>query len=253
MSEAHEFLSSVGRIVWGKPGQATKKTDQQSKKPILKDGQEVEQWVFGIAIPKADFLANEWTWFNHVATSVFKNGVPQGFSWKFKDGDDVDRNGKPFADREGYAGCYVLTISTEMFAPPIYKNEGGKYRQLEAREIKTGDFAVVKILTKYNGATGTQTPGIYVNPVAIELVAYGAEIISTGVDPDEAFGGRTYQLPAGASAMPVHSTQNGHAPGMTTAAPVAASPAPVPAPVAAPAPVPAAAPVGMPPGFPVGR
>lgn len=227
-----EFVTSVGRIVWGNPARATTKKDQKTNQPIMRDGQPVQQWVFGIAFPKAEFQQYVLPYLQQAVGAVFPHGVPPQFSWKIKDGDGVDRKGKPYREREGYAGNFVLTISTEAFAPPIYKNEGGRYRQMNENEIKTGDYCVVKLNVKANAPTNPQhTPGLYINPVGIEHVGYGQEIIASSADPDEMFGGRTYALPPGASAVP-------QAPVSTVAAPYNAASAPAPmgngfAPVAA--------------------
>lgn len=224
-----EFITTVGRLVWGNPARSNTKKDQNTKQPVLKDGKPVEQWVFGVAFPKAEFNQYIMPYLQHEAMQFYPNGVPNGFSWKFKDGDGVDRQGKPYRDREGYAGHYVLTISTEAFAPPIFKNEGGRYRQIEAHEIKTGDFIVVSLSVKANAPTNpSHTPGLYINPKGIELVGYGQEIVSSGSDPDEMFGGRTYQLPPGASPTPV-ATVGGAMPPYATA-PQMPQTAPMPAP-----------------------
>lgn len=224
-----EFNTPVGRIVWGNPSKSTKKTDQKTKQPILRDGKEVEQWVFGVAFPKAEFEQKIWPYMHQEAASVFPHGVPQGFSWKYKDGDSVDKKGKPYAEREGYAGHYVLTVSTEAFAPPIYKFENGSYRQLQPEEIKTGDYVTLALSLKANAPTNpTHTPGIYINPVAVNHVGYGQEIISGGADPEELFGNQPVQLPPGASAMPVASGTNVAMPGtMPQAAPAAGYTQPV--------------------------
>lgn len=215
-----EFVTSVGRIVWGNPARATTKKDQKTNQPIMRDGQPVQQWVFGVAFPKAEFQQYVLPYLQQAVGAVFPHGVPPQFSWKIKDGDGVDRKGKPYREREGYAGHYVLTVSTEAFAPPIYKNEGGRYRQMNENEIKTGDYCVVKLNVKANAPTNPQhTPGLYINPVGIEHVGYGQEIIASSADPDEMFGGRTYALPPGASAVP-------QAPVSTVAAPYNAAPAP---------------------------
>lgn len=259
------FVTPLGRIVWGNPARSTKKTDQRTKKPVERDGQQVEQWVFGLAIPKDEFLKSVWPYLQQEAATAFPNGVPGNFAWKFKDGDSIDANGKPYADREGYAGHYVMTISTEAYAPPIWKNENGVYRQIDPNEIKTGDYVVVKLDCKYNGATSPNTPGVYVNPQGIELVGHGKEIITVSADPNEMFGGATYQLPPGASTTPVASN-NAAAPFNTNpqqpapahdfvnnaGQPPAAAPVQQPAPQAAPASMPPAG-NGMPPGMPQGR
>lgn len=226
-----EFPTPPGRIVWGNPAKPQIKKDQNTKQPVLRDGQQVQQWVFGVAYPKAEFDQFIRPFLEQEVNSVFPAGVPGNFSWKFKDGDGVDLQGKPYADREGYAGHYVLTISTEAFAPPIYKNEANGYRQLKANEIKTGDYVVVSLNVKANAPTNpTHTPGIYVNPKGIELIGYGQEILGASANPDEMFGGRTYQLPAGASAAPVASAATAAAPYTAPAAPAAPAAAPLPPP-----------------------
>lgn len=227
-----EFVTSPGRIVWGNPARSVNKKDQKTRQPILRDGKQVEQWVFGVAFPKAEFQQFIMPYLQQEIQSVFPHGVPPQFSWKIKDGDGVDRSGKPYNTREGYAGCFVLTISTEAFAPPIYKNENGRYRQLEANEIKTGDYIVTKLNVKANIPTNaSHTPGIYINPVGIELIGYGAEIVSSNADPDEMFGGRTYNLPPGATATPQAPQTSAAAPYM---APAQQSAHGVPAPTATP-------------------
>ena len=240
---ATEFTTPPGRIVWGNPAKATIKKDNKTKQPVLRDGKQVEQWAFGLAIPKADFNAHVWPFLAQEAATIFPHGVPQNFSWKFKDGDGVDSDGKPFNQREGYAGHFVLTISTEAFAPQIFKNEGGRYRQIDPSEIKCGDYVVVRINAKANQpADRTHTPGVYINPVGIELIGYGQEIVTSGANPDEMFGGKTYALPPGASATP-------QAPAGGTLPPYATAPYQAPQ-ATGPSVPPQAAPYGVAPGQP---
>jgi len=192
----------VGRIVWGNPAKATTKKDQKTRQPILKDGKEVEQWAFGVAFPKHEFNAYMKPYFDQEAMSAYPHGVPQGFSWKYKDGDGIDRQGKPLAEKTGYAGNIVLTVSTEAFAPPIFRYENGAYRQVGPDEIKTGDYVVLSLNIKVNVPTDrTHTPGLYVNPNGIELVGVG-EVIMQSADPSEMFGGVQHHLPPGAQPLP---------------------------------------------------
>ena len=254
-----------GRIVWGNPAKAQIKKDQQTKQPVLRDGQPVQQWAFGVAFPKDYFEAHIWPALAQEAAAGYPNGTPRNFSFKYVDGDGVDNKGQPYSTREGYAGCYVLTISTEAFAPPIYKrNAQGMFDQVPVEGIKTGDYVALGLTIKVNVPTNpTHTPGLYINPIAIELVGYGTEIHSVGaVDPNALFGGHQYQLPAGASTTPPVTAGAVAMPGMAApmaapapmqqapaAAPGMAAPGMMPgaAPMAAPAPVPAAAPGMMPP------
>lgn len=200
-----EIQTGVGRIVWGTPGKSQIKKDPDTKQPIIRDGKQVEQWVFGVAFPKADFERDIWPGMAQEAAIGYPQGTPPKFSWKYQDGDGIDSNGKPFNTREGYAGCYILTVSTEAFAPPIFKFQNGAFVQLNADQIKTGDYVALSLNLKVNVPTNrAHTPGLYVNPVGINHVGYGPEI-HNGPDAETMFGGKQYQLPAGASATPIAS------------------------------------------------
>lgn len=227
-----QIVTPVGRIVWGHPCKGQIKKDQNTKQPVLRDGQQVEQWAFGLAIPKAEFEAQVWPHMQQESMTIFPNGAPSNFSWKYKDGDSVDKNGKPYSDREGYAGCYVLTISTEAFAPQVFKHENGSYRQMMPEEIKTGDYVAVNLTFVANKPTNAaHTPGIYVNPNGIVHVGYGQEIVSNGGgDPDELFAGAQFAMPAGASAQPTAPSAPIPLPASAPAAQPAGMPAPMPAP-----------------------
>jgi hypothetical protein len=213
-----------GRIVWGHPCKSKNKTRRNpvtnAEEVVLgKDGTPAQQWAFGVAFPKDHFQQHIYPALAQEAATAFPNGVPPRFAWKFKDGDGVDSNGQPFNLREGHAGHYILTVSTEAFAPPVYKLVNGVYQQLQPDQIKCGDYVALGLVIKYNGATGTNTPGLYINPQAIELVGYGTEIVSAGsVDPNALFGGKQYQLPPGASQQPMVAPGGAAMPGMTQTA-----------------------------------
>ncbi|NUM72791.1 hypothetical protein HUU40_00375, partial [candidate division KSB1 bacterium] len=155
--------------------------------------------------PANSFEQAVWPYLDMEAKTGYPQGVPPVFSWKWKDGDSIDREGKPYANREGYAGHYVMTISSEAFAPPLYRFDGQQYHQMTADEIKCGDYVAVSINTKLNVPTDrTHTPGLYINPVGVCFVGYGAAIVN-GPDAQTMFGGQQFALPPGASAMPVAS------------------------------------------------
>lgn len=238
------LVTPPGRVVWGNPAKTSIKKDQNTNLPIIKDGKQVEQWAFGVAFQKHEFNQFVLPYMQQEAATAYPNGVPQKFSWKYKDGDGVDGAGKLYSTREGYAGHCVLTVATEAFAPPIYKFENGAYRQIAPEEIKTGDYVVLNLNMKVNVPTNpSHTPGLYINPNGIELVGYGAAILQSA-NPDEMFGGRQYQLPPGASATPI---AGNHGVGMPIpnvatapiAAPMAYQPQPPMAPAGAPLPPPA--------------
>lgn len=198
---ANQFIIQ-GRIVFGHPGKPREKKDVRTRQPIIKDGQKIQQYVFGVAIDKPTFGAQVWPMLYNESKIAFPNGIPSNFSYKFKDGDTNDSKGQPYGKREGYAGHCVLTISTEGFAPQIYKHENGAYRQLAPEEIKCGDFVAVNLTIKYNGAVSPNTPGLYINPNGIILIGYGQEIASAGQDPDEMFAGFQGKQFAGMTAQP---------------------------------------------------
>lgn len=200
----------VGRIVGGNPAIAQEKTNFQTGQPVLKDGQKVQEWRCEIAIPKNQFgevyqkMVQETVTMFPINPQTGQPNVPRDFSWKFVDGDSPEcpkRSKTPYNVREGYPGHYVLKVSTEAFAPPIYKFENGAYRQIDPSEIKCGDYVVANVDIKvHNNNDG----GIYINPNGFELVGYGTAISGTGgANPNELFGGQKHQLPAGASPTPV--------------------------------------------------
>ena len=202
----------VGRIVGGNPAVAQPKTNFQTNQPVLdKEGKPIQEWRCDIAIPKNEFLSKVWPLMLQEAATAFpinpqtgQPNVSRDFAWKMVDGDSPEtpkRSKVPYNQREGYPGHYILKISTEAFAPPIFKFENGAYRKIEPNEIKRGDYVVpnvdIKVHTNNDG-------GLYLNPNGFELVGYGAAIASTAsADPTEMFGGQPVQLPPGASPVPV--------------------------------------------------
>lgn len=242
-----EFIVQ-GRVVAGHPGKLRDKKNQQTKQTVMKDGQPVKQTYFGVAVEKGYFNQQILPLMQAEVKSAFPNafpnpavlgglqGLPDRFSWKIKDGDGYDSQGKPFNTREGYAGHYVINFTSEGFAPQLFRKDGNNYFQINPDDLKCGDYVAVKTSIKYNGATGTNTPGLYVNPNMVLLIGYGAEIVSSAQDPEEAFAGYQAQLPAGAMTAPAAGAPA--APQVYTPPPVATAPAapqPYVAPVAAPA------------------
>ena len=80
-----------GRIVFGHPTKPRPKKDVRTKQPIFKDGQQVLQYVFGVAIDKNVFGQQVWPVFYNEARAAFPNGIPSNFSYKFKDGDSTSK------------------------------------------------------------------------------------------------------------------------------------------------------------------
>lgn len=251
-----ECDSGVGRVVWGSPSVPRPKTHQDGAlkgKPVIDEttGQPIMEIAFGLAIPKQQFQDSIWPTMAAEIATGYPNGAPARFSYKYVDGDDnrpLADGKQPYAQREGYAGCFVLAytqrINAQFAPPPIYQYNpaNGQYVQLPGEAVKCGDYIAVKTNFKVNVATGTHTPSVYVNPRGIEFVGYGTAIVSAAAfDPNASFGGVQRALPPGASATPM---QQPNAPGMPGTAP---APAPMAAPAAMPGMTPAPAPMAAPP------
>lgn len=192
-----------GRIVWGHPLKSQPKVDQQ-KQPVIRNGVQVQQWAFGVAFDKAVFQQSIAPMMQAEVATKYPNGTPPQFSWKIKDGDSVDRKGVPYANRPGHAGCIILTVSTEAFAPPVLKPNGaGGWIQMNEQEIKCGDYVALVIDAVVNVPTNaSHTPGLYINPKAVIFCGYGEEIKPIASFDPSSIPQVQYQLPPGASLTP---------------------------------------------------
>jgi hypothetical protein len=187
-----------GRILWSSGNLFTgaHQKDERTKQPLFnQDGSPKIVFGFGLAIPKIDPRTNQFTEqyvnvyqkFQAEALTLYPSGhLPQGFSLKYKDGDtDVDQNGVPYSQREGYAGHIVIACTTQL---PIkyFRFEGGN-NILVNDGIKCGDYVNVQLNVKAHPAVGQGKPGLYVNPSAVQLIQPGKEIINTP-SGDQIFG-----------------------------------------------------------------
>lgn len=272
------FTSPVGRLVQGSVDEPQTK-DAQGNPRVIKTGpnagQPNPQYFIAVAFPKADpqgEFAAFWQVLVAQAAADFPNLFPQGpagacvhpnFSFKYIDGDGRDQNGKPNAEKEGFAGHHVIRFASSYPPRCFHAGRYAAHEQIQEKgAIKRGYFVRVNGSVEGNG--NAQRPGLYVNLDMVELSAYGPEIVS-GPDASQAFGGGPAALPAGASAAPLaapsaptgaYPAPPGNVPPASAApayAPPAAPPAPAPAappaaaggypPAASPAPAsPAAAP-----------
>lgn len=232
----------LGRIVWGHPIIPQHRTDEHNKKLFNDDGSPQMEVSYGLAIPKAEFQAHVWPLMAAEAAKGYPNGAPAKFSWKWTDGDAIDPRGKPYSDRAGYAGCFVLAISTRFEAPPVMIFRDGAYYQTD--QIKCGDYGTANLEFIVNVPKNTtHTPSLYVNPKLFLLCYEGDEIKGSGpaADPTQVFGAAPVIPAAPVGARPVGAAPAGQ-PGtaMPVNAPVAAA---TPSPEAA---SPAPANTGMP-------
>jgi hypothetical protein len=197
-----------GRIVWvsGDLWKGKGVVDDRTKQPKIdqKTGLQIIQYGFGLAVPKTSLNNNPeeiWAALHMEAAAIYPSGLPPDFAKKFKDGDtDVDQNGVPFNQREGYPGHMVFACTTQI---PIkfFKFENGANIQV-SEGIKCGDYVNVQLGVKAHGKVGQGKPGMYLNPMAVQLIGYGKEIINSP-SGDQIFGLQQPAIPQGASAMPL--------------------------------------------------
>lgn len=216
MSNALEakIVKVQGRLVWaaGDLFGGQKKMDMNTKQPKRNaQGEEIQEYGFGLAVPKADLSdavkGEIWRVMHEQARQIYPSGqYPKDFAMKYKDGDtDVDNKGRPYSQREGYAGCLVFSMTTTL---PIrfFRWEGGTNIQVPDG-IKCGDYVNVQVSIKPHAPVGTAKGGLYLNPMAVQLVAPGKEIVN--MEPaDDIFGNAAPVAPAGyvapaAPAMPM--------------------------------------------------
>ena len=233
-----EVKLPVGRLISGHPMEIHAVTDNKTKLPKMqKDGvtPQMECYV-GVAIakgPETHWNQTSWGLLIHQAAAV---GFPNGehgaatFAWKIVDGDSTTPNkkGNKPCDMEGAPGHWIV-YAKQGWPTPCY--HVGKYEPHQViqrkEEIKRGDYVRLVANVVANNVNGpTESPGVYINPVLMELSRAGVQIVGSAPDASAAFADSAPVLPANAL--------------IDTAAP-----APVATPAAAPAPVatPAAAPV----------
>ena len=220
-----DVLTPVGRLVWGHPMRAQPVRDSTGKPRVNPETQQqVEQWAFGLAVPKEQ-CQPIFDVMNAQAAEAYPQNIPPAFAWKFVDGDGVDAKGESYSGREGYPGCFVFAFSTQFAAPAVYqRNSSGSLVQLTDDALKCGDY--IRVSTNIRAHTGNSKnpsakPGLYLNPNLVELIGYGEEI-RKGPNPDQVFG-QAATLPPGASSTPVASNP---APGAPQAPAVPGAPTP---------------------------
>lgn len=258
-----QILLPVGRLIGGSVHKLQEQKDVKTKQiKIGRDGQPVRNINFRVAIPKtmADWRHES---FVHPTLGVIAWGkqmhdIAKGaqplcdqikdFAFKIKDGDSTELTGtqlKPYNQGVGRAGHWVISFQ-QNWAPKLVTADG--VNEMPAERFVVGYFVQVLADVKFNGET--ESPGLYVNPVAVALAGEG-EAISVDVDTTSVgFGGTA--LPAGATAVAPASTGFGapaaYVAGNAAPAPAAAAPlqvAPNAAFMTAPAPA-APAPVHVP-------
>jgi hypothetical protein len=232
---ADNFLTPVGRIVWGLPSKPQNK-DKDGRPLLIKKGPDMgkpaTRYPFGFAIPKAgESHWRETTWgaiIWHAGTAGFPGGqtaLPT-FAWKVIDGDSTTPNEamKRPCDQEGHRGHWVLRFSSS-YVPKHFNRDGSA--AVDPSTFYTGCYIQVAGNVAANGEVSK--PGVYLNPGMVAFQGHGAPIES---GPDaSAVGFGQAPLPAGASATPVAgmAAPAAVAPSAVAVAPLPVAVAPAPA------------------------
>lgn len=247
MTTSANFVTPTARMVWGDAYKPQDK-DADGKPLMIKSGpnagQPRVQYAFGIAIPKEPGHSHwsQTTW-GAIIWGVGHASAPQAaqspaFAWKVTDGDSQmpNKKGKKPSEREGYPGCWVLSLGSS-FAPRIV-NRDGSAAILDPGAVKAGYY--VQVSGTVAGNDSSQNPGVFLNHNYVSLQGYGPEIL-TGPDPST-LGFGAGAAPAGMSAQPPGGFKPPAAPGAPPPPAAAAPPAYAPPPVGAPPPPVAVAP-----------
>lgn len=214
-SNNNHILTPVGRLVQGSCFTGYDK-DMEGKPLTIKTGanagQPRVQYFMALAIEKTNpDITNVLTKIAEVARQAFPtlhdaqgNCTKADFAWKITDGDQ-------HPDKEGFAGCWVFKLSGG-FAPKVRGNDPS-ILLTEEGSIKRGDY--IRAYININGNGSTIRPGVFLNPVGVQFVAYGEEIITVD-DGKDAFGAAPISgIPAGASAVPTAPASSPFAPPAT--------------------------------------
>lgn len=207
MNQRLEFLSPVGRFVWGS-FTVPKTKDMAGNLIVYKSGPQAGQprpdYRFAIAIPKKGeqhWSQTEWGAkiynFAQVAFPGGESTFPT-FAWKIVDGDSTQLKhpkGKKPCDRIGYPGNWVLTFSNA--TPPQLVNTQGQ-QILEQNFVNLGDY--VRVFGNVNKNKTDTNPGLYLNHKFVAFMGYGERIILGPSAEDIEWGD---ELPPGASQTPV--------------------------------------------------
>lgn len=199
-----EVMFPAGRMIGGSLYKAYPETDNFGKPKIDAAGKEVTSFSFGMAIPKgAEQHWSQTPWGAEVVkvgqTAHPKNFQSPAYAWKIKDGDSTvpNKNGKLVRDTEGCSGAWVIWFK-QKWAPKLVA-EKGSIQLIEPEAIIPGYY--IEVYANVIGNTGP-SPGVYLNPIAVNRVAFGEKLVQANVDTSSVGFGQS-AVPAGASLTPV--------------------------------------------------
>lgn len=159
------------------------------------------QFYIGLAMPKSDPRVGE-VWQAYMSTALqyfasnnyiiesIKAGIrPNGFAFKWVDGDDPKRR-----DREGNAGHWILKVKSIFAFKVVDQNN----QPIDPAVLKTGFYADALLGLDGNKQFNDKA-GLFVNPIFIRWLfpGYGKEIIG-GPDANKVMGAAPTSPPPGA-------------------------------------------------------
>ena len=183
-----------GRVISGNLTELQPVTNMQTKKPeINDDGTPKMTYWFRIAIPKTSPELYD----NNGVPGVFSKLIlvanrawptelnGDSFSWKIKDGDGTQNDGKQLPDY--CKGCYLFTVRNNRIAALAEPDGNGGWKILiDTSKMYLGCHVMVGISVVNNGSQ-TQ-PGIYLNSEFAALVKHDKIINPGGVSIGEISG-----------------------------------------------------------------
>jgi hypothetical protein len=216
MAQSAIINSMLMRFVSGDMDKLREKDHKQ--RPIAPDKQSYE---FGLAVAKTDpalpamfqaICAHLWQecsaqpailkkietamqYFPLYVTSHNPQAM-DGFSWKIWDGDKPDDEGKV---NENTRGHWVFFFKSKF--PIVCGNS--QNAEIPVTAIKRGDYVDVAFQCAWNGLTGADEAGVYLNPKVVRLQFEGPAIGGGQISVKDAFAQAPqpqYQMPAGAKA-----------------------------------------------------
>lgn len=191
------FTTPTGRLVWGDPFTAQVIVDDLTKQPRIDPatGKPMIEYAIGVAFAKTD---PEWPTFREMLKAQDRAAWPQFhgpdgeirpgvvFADKITDGDGFNTKGVPHANKDGYAGHWVVKFASR-YAPTIhyFDHPTARWVQLvDPKGLKAGDYIRVNGSTQSNNSA--QSPGMYRNFNMVALYGTGVAIVK-GADPNETF------------------------------------------------------------------
>ena len=201
-----EILFPVGRMIGGSVYKSFPVLDNFKKPKLDKEGQPATEFNVGVAIPKGTETHWSQTPWGQQVLAVGAQAHPQqhnlpSYAWKIIDGDSTipNKSGRAPASQEGYKGNWVIWFK-QRWAPKLSHGQGEPL--FEVDQILPGYYVEVYASVVGNGAS--PTPGVYLNPMAVNRVAFGDKISTAATVDTSAVGfGKSAQLPQGASSVPL--------------------------------------------------